>query len=170
MTQVAMSRRRESRAGRAPAATAVPSGPEWAAEADRVLREFRTFPTGDARSLRNALRWSFEHLGTTFAPGASNAEELFQQASEKLLFEQGEAAFNRTLAPVLRELARLSPDGTTLSRSEFVRWLRVLGLHPARALHACDRARARYPGDLPVAAMLRVLRDYHLAPAPPGGP
>lgn len=168
MVHVVMSRRCEPRAAvRSMTGKAVLQRCDWAIEADRVVREFRSGSTMDTSRLRNSLCWLFEQIALTAAAGAEMSRDRFHQACENLLFEQGEAAFNRMLLPVLEAVLELSPTATegTMPHPDFVSWMRALGMNPATVLCASEKARLRHPGDLSLSAMLHVMRDYHLAGA-----
>lgn len=170
MVHVVMGRRCEPRtAVRSLTGKAVSQRCDWTVEADRVVREFRAGAPMDTSGLRNSLCWLFEHLALT-AAGSALGRERFHQACEDLLFEQGEAAFNRMLVPVLTAVLQLSPDADvgTMPHADFVRWMRALGMNPAAALCASEKARLRCPGDLSLHGMLHVMRDYHLAGAGAG--
>lgn len=168
MVHIVMGRRCEPRAAvRSLTGKAVLQRCDWTVEADRVVREFRAGAVMDTSGLRNSLCWLFDCIALTVAAGPASSRDRFHQACENLLFEQGEAAFNRMLTPVLKAVLELSPDAAegTLPHPDFVRWMRALGMNPAAALCASEKARLRHPGDLSLHGMLHVMRDYHLAGA-----
>ncbi|WP_243787939.1 hypothetical protein [Saccharopolyspora gloriosae] len=168
MVHVVMGRRCEPRATvRRPAGKGAVQRCDWTMEAERVVREFRAGAPLDMNRLRNSLCWLFEYIALTAAAGSTISRDRFHEACENLLFEQGEAAFNRLLTPVLTALLDLSPHAArgTMSHPDFARWMRALGMNPAASLRASEKARLRNPDELSLQAMLHVLRDYHLAGA-----
>lgn len=142
-------------------------------EADRIIREFGSEPGLEAIRLRKSLCWLFEFMAISLDGGSVIGREWFHRSCESLLFEQGEAAFNRALTPVLEAMLALSPgnaDGR-ISRVQFVRWMTAFGMNVAAGLRACDKAAQRNSEELSLQQMLLVMHHYHLAgpgARPPG--
>ncbi|GAA2360595.1 hypothetical protein GCM10009854_44630 [Saccharopolyspora halophila] len=135
-------------------------------EADRIARAFGVEPTTrTALRLKAALVGLFE-LCADQAGVSSNGpitEVQFQKAAEGLIFERGEAAFNRALRPVVQGVVRLCDgDGDSrLDRAEFTCWLTALGMDEVKAAEAFERVDADGRGALSEDELLAAIRDYH---------
>lgn len=94
---------------------------------------------------------------------AAVSEVQFLKVSEDLIFEQGEAAFNRALRPVVAGVIGVCDrDGDgRVDRAEFVRWLTTMGLDDARAGEAFQRFDSGGRGTLCLDELLAAIREYH---------
>lgn len=135
-------------------------------EADRIVRAFGRGTTSPAaRNLRSALCWMFDVVaGESGArPDGSVNEEQFREVCVNLIFEHGEAAFNRLLTPVLSGVTGLCEkrEEGRINRTEFATWLSALGMSMADGLAAFDKIDCYDRGELSLAEMLQAVRDYH---------
>ncbi|MBK0869259.1 MAG: EF-hand domain-containing protein [Saccharopolyspora sp.] len=135
-------------------------------EADRIVRAFGRGSTSPAaRDLRNALCWMFDVVaGESGArPDGSVNEQQFRRVCEDLIFEQGEAAFNRMLTPVLTAVIGLcaKKDEGRIDRAEFAKWLSAHGMSVADGGVAFDKIDHYGRGELSLNQMLQAVRDYH---------
>ncbi|WP_406689885.1 EF-hand domain-containing protein [Saccharopolyspora sp. ID03-671] len=134
-------------------------------EALRIAAAFDAPPEApESVRLREALRGLFElcadHAGVS--PDAAISEVQFLKISEDLIFEQGEAAFNRALRPVAAGVIGVCDgDGDgRIDRAEFVRWLTALGLDDTQAGAAFEHV-VGGAGTLCLDELLATIRDYH---------
>lgn len=135
-------------------------------EADRIARAFGVDPaTRSAVRLKAALVGLFELCADEAGVSLDGpiTEVQFQKAAEDLIFEQGEAAFNRALRPVVQGVVRLCDrDGDgRLDRAEFACWLSALGMDEVKAAAAFERVDAGGRGTLSQNELLAAIRDYH---------
>ncbi|SFS73208.1 EF-hand domain-containing protein [Saccharopolyspora flava] len=134
-------------------------------EARHIAAAFGADPEApEAVRLREALRGLFDLCADQagVSPDAAISEVQFLKVSEDLIFEQGEAAFNRALRPVAAGVIGVCDrDGDgRIDRAEFVRWLTALGLDDARADEAFEHV-AGGTATLGLDELLAAIRDYH---------
>lgn len=139
---------------------------DFEGEALRIAEAFGVGAEAPAAlRLRAALRGLFElcadHAGVS--PDAAISEVQFLKISEDLIFEQGEAAFNRALRPVVAGVIGVCDrDGDgRVDREEFVRWLTSLGLDDAAADGAFEHIAPDGAEALCQDQLLAAIRDYH---------
>ncbi|WP_335939193.1 EF-hand domain-containing protein [Streptomyces sp. PTD5-9] len=135
-------------------------------EAARIVSGFDAAPDSPgARALHDAFEALYTHLAEQSGGDAQAgiSEQGFLQATERLLFTEGEAAFSRALAPVVKALVTLSDsDGNgTLDASEFETWLSAIGLPRTTAAEAFQKIDENGDGQLSEDELLRVVREYH---------
>lgn len=135
-------------------------------EADGISDAFgvdRAHPA--AERLRASLLGLFDLCADQAGVSRDGAisEVQFSKISEELIFEQGEAAFNRALRPVVAGIVAVCDrDGDgEVDRAEFTCWLTALGLDDVRAGEAFERIDARGRGTLGLDELLSAIRDYH---------
>ncbi|MEU6129033.1 hypothetical protein ABZ805_07660 [Saccharopolyspora sp. NPDC047091] len=127
-----------------------------------MAREFQGDAAAEPGEVRNSLRWLFEHVAGAAGSRTGNGRERFHQACEAVLFEQGEAAFDRMLTPVLRTVLAAGPGAGTMPRDDLIRWLHALGVDRAAAVRACERARLPDPARCTLQDVLRTMRLHHM--------
>lgn len=135
-------------------------------EADRIVRAFGRGTTSPAaRNLRSALCWMFDVVaGESGArPDGAVSEQQFREVCESLIFEHGEAAFNRMLTPVVSAVIGLCEkrDEGRINRTEFATYLCAHGMSMNDGLVAFDKIDCFDRGELSLAEMLQAVRDYH---------
>lgn len=119
----------------------------------------------EAHNIKNAFRGLFDFVADQagVTPDGQITAQQFQQVAENLIFEHGEAAFNRALRPLVNgiiDLCDRSDDGI-INREEFTMWVSVLGLDPTAGAHAFDKIDRDGNGELTREELLGVFRDYH---------
>ena len=135
-------------------------------EADRISDAFGVERAGAAADrLRASLLGLFDLCADRAGVSRDGAisEVQFLKISEDLIFEQGEAAFNRALRPVVAGVVSVCDrDGDgEVDRTEFTRWLGALGLDDVRAGAAFERIDVSGRGTLGLEELLSAIRDYH---------
>ncbi|MFC7342955.1 EF-hand domain-containing protein [Saccharopolyspora griseoalba] len=135
-------------------------------EADEIAATFGRAPEARATArLREALAGLFELCAhqAELPPAGPITEAQFRKVAEDFIFERGEAAFNRALRPVVAGIVEVCDgDGDgRIGRSEFIRWLTVLGLDERGAATAFERVDADGRGALSEHELLAAIRDYH---------
>lgn len=119
-----------------------------------------------ALNLRNAFLGMFDHLRQEAggSAGDSLTEGQFARVAEDLVFEQGEAALDRVLAPMVQGIIGLcdaNADGK-INAEEFTRWLTALGQDRPQARAAFGRIDRNGAGALSMEELLAAVRGYHL--------
>lgn len=133
-------------------------------EADRIAEAFGVeLAAPAALRLRAALAGLFELCAhqTGVSVDGPITEVQFHKAAEDLIFEQGEAAFNRALRPVVEGVIGLCDDNGRITRAGFTCWLAALGLDEARATEAFERIDVDGSGTLTQHELLAAIREYH---------
>jgi len=135
-------------------------------EAARIAAGFGAAPDAPGvQALHGAFEALYTHLAVQSGVGAQAgiSEQGFLQATEQLLFAEGEAAFTRALAPVVKALITLADcDGNgTLDAAEFETWLTAIGLPRDTAADAFQKIDENGDGQLSEDELLRVVREYH---------
>lgn len=135
-------------------------------EAERIAGAFGVDPADPAASrLRASLGGLFDLCADQAGVSRDGTitEAQFSTISEDLIFEQGEAAFNRALRPVIGGVVGVCDrDGDgRVDRAEFTRRLVVLGLDEARAGEAFELIDVGGRGTLCLDELLSASREYH---------
>jgi Ca2+-binding EF-hand superfamily protein len=135
-------------------------------EAEKIAATFGHAPSARATAqLREALGGLFELCAhqAELPPAGPITEAQFRKVAEDFIFEQGEAAFNRALRPVVAGIVGVcdGDDDGRMGRSEFTRWLSVLGLDADGAAAAFECIDADGRGTLSERELLAAIRDYH---------
>ena len=135
-------------------------------EAEEVAATFGLArSSGPTVRLRGALAGLFDLCAhqAGLPPEGPITEAQFREVAEDFIFEQGEAAFNRALRPVVAGIiAVCDGDGDDrIARAEFTRWLAMLGLDEERAGDAFERVDVDGRGALSQRELLAAIRDYH---------
>lgn len=132
-------------------------------EADRIAEAFGAELSAPATvRLRGALARLFELCArqTGALLNGPITEAQFHKAAEDLIFEQGEAAFNRALRPVVEGVIGLC-ETNRITRAEFTCWLAALGVSQPNATEAFDRIDVGGHGTLSPEELLAAIREYH---------
>lgn len=133
-------------------------------EATRIARGFgKDENTAEVLSLQEAFEGLYGYIADKSGPQAGVTEEQFLQITGDLLFNEGEAAFNRALGPVVKALVQLSDtnhDGV-LDAAEFEGWLASIGLPRGQAAEVFRKVDEDGDGRLSEHELLHVVREYH---------
>lgn len=135
-------------------------------EAEEIVRAFGKDPSSpEAQAIKRANAGLFDllaGLAGVAADGRLNAEQ-FRSSCEKLIFEQGEAAFNRALTPLVQGIIRLCDrnDDGMINRSEFRSWLSVFGHSADDADETFEQIDKDGNDELTTDELLGAIRDYH---------
>lgn len=117
----------------------------------------------EVRPLREAFEGLYGYIAEKSGAQAGVTEEQFLQVTGDLLFNEGEAAFNRALGPVVSALVTLSDadrDGV-LNASEFEAWLAGIGLPRTEATEIFRKVDKNGNGELSEDELLCAVREYH---------
>ncbi len=135
-------------------------------EAEQIAQAFDKSPSGDAaKALEDAFTGMFQYLAQDAGVSTSGslAEDDFVRVAQKLMFEDGEEAFNNVLGPVMRGIVGLcdkNEDGQ-INRQEFASWLNAVGVDHSEAAGAFDRVDTNGNGELSVDELLEAVRRFH---------
>ncbi|MGI5472470.1 EF-hand domain-containing protein [Streptomyces sp. CA-132043] len=119
----------------------------------------------EAKTLREGFRNLFDHL-TQAAGAPANGpltRDQFMSVTQNLIFEGGEADFNRALGPVVKGIVGLcdkNSDGQ-INAGEFEAWLTGVGVAGSAAQEAFDKVDSNNDGELSVDELLAAVREYH---------
>lgn len=135
-------------------------------EAQKIAQNFgKPTDSAEARTLREAFRSLFDHL-TDAAGAPSNGpltQDQFLRVTEALIFEGGEADFNRALGPVVKGIIGLcdkNADGQ-INAGEFEAWLGGIGVDRSKAQEAFRKVDTDDDGELSLDELLAAVRKYH---------
>jgi Ca2+-binding EF-hand superfamily protein len=116
-------------------------------------------------ALMNAFQGLYENLAQKAGvpAGGGIGREQFLSATEDMLFQEGEASFNRALSPVVKALIGLCDDDHDgeIDEGEFQAWLTAVGVPGSEAGDMFARIDANGDGRLSEEELLGALRDYH---------
>lgn len=133
-------------------------------EATRIAQGFgKDGNAEEVRPLQEAFEGLYGYLASKSGSQAGVTEEQFLQVTGDLLFNEGEAAFNRALGPVVKALVGLSDtnrDGV-LDASEFEAWLTGIGLPRSEAAEVFQKVDKDGNGQLTEEELLYAVREYH---------
>ena len=135
-------------------------------EAEEIVRAFGKDPSApEAEAVKLANVGLFDLLAgqSGVAPDGQLTAEQFRATCENLIFEQGEAAFNRALTPLVQGIIRLCDrnDDGRINRSEFRSWLSVFGHSAADADETFELIDKDGNDELTTDELLGAIRDYH---------
>lgn len=134
-------------------------------EAAEIAHAFGKGPSSpEGETITAAYRGLYDLLaGHAGATDGAITEDQFRHVAEDLIFEQGEAAFNRALTPLVEGIIALcdkNADGR-INRDEFQNWLSVFNHTTADADEAFDQIDRNSNGELTTDELLAAVRDYH---------
>jgi Ca2+-binding EF-hand superfamily protein len=139
---------------------------DFAEEAAKIAFNFGKTPdTPEARALGAAFDGLFDYLAREAGVGAdgSISRDAFVDITGNLIFQAGEAAFNRALGPVVKAIVGLcdkNNDGL-INSSEFASWLTAVGVPSDAAADAFSKVDADGDGELSLDELLGAVREYH---------
>ncbi|GAB3299959.1 EF-hand domain-containing protein [Parasphingorhabdus pacifica] len=135
-------------------------------EAANIAAAFGKSPSSpETQNIKAAFRGLFELVAeqSGVSPEESVSEEQFRLVAESLIFEQGEATFNRALSPIIEGIVGLcdkNADGK-VNREEFATWLSAVGLSHEEGQEAFGKIDKNGNGVLTRDELLEAVRDYH---------
>ncbi|QIZ38851.1 EF-hand domain-containing protein [Saccharopolyspora sp. ASAGF58] len=133
-------------------------------EAAQIAQAFgKSVDSADVQPIKNALIGLFEYVDQEAGSNGRVTEEQFIGVTEKLIFEKGEAEFNRALTPVVQGIVALcdkNGDGK-INGAEFATWLTALGMDESQAAAAFQGVDKDGNGELSTDELLAAVRDYH---------
>ncbi|MFY4723039.1 EF-hand domain-containing protein [Streptomyces sp. LaBMicrA B280] len=139
---------------------------DFQSEARRIAQNLgKDADAPEVRELQGAFTGLYEYLAEKAgveAGGAINRQQ-FLDATGDMLFNEGEASFNRALSPIVKALVRLCDedhDGQIDAR-EFQAWLSGVGVPLSDAGLAFQKVDKDGDGRLSEDELLEVVRDFH---------
>ncbi|CAM02479.1 Ca2+-binding EF-hand superfamily protein [Saccharopolyspora erythraea NRRL 2338] len=135
-------------------------------EAQHIAEAFgKDAGAAEVQTLKNAFGGLFDYLAKEAGVGSDGSltEEQFIRVTENLIFEQGEASFNRVLGPVVKGIVGMcdkNADGQ-INADEFAAWLTALGMSKAEAAEAFNQVDTNGNGELSLDELLTAVRDFH---------
>lgn len=138
---------------------------DFQGEAARIAGNLGKEDSPQAVELQKAFQGLYDVLaekaGADAAAGISR--DQFLSATGDMLFQEGEAAFNRALGPVVKALIGLCDDNHDgeIDGGEFQSWLTAIGVPEADASEAFAKVDANGDGRLSEDELLTAVRDFH---------
>ncbi|UJW31918.1 EF-hand domain-containing protein [Saccharothrix sp. AJ9571] len=135
-------------------------------EARRICEAFgKDSSSAEGRNLENALTGMFEYLANQAGVGrnGSLSKEQFRVVTERLIFEEGEASFNRVMRPVIKGVIGMcdkNRDGQ-INADEFATWLSAVGVDRSEARSAFAEVDTSGDGQLSTEELLAAVRSFH---------
>ncbi|HET9381070.1 MAG TPA: EF-hand domain-containing protein [Streptomyces sp.] len=132
-------------------------------EAARIADNLGKAGTPEALELQKAFQGLYDVLAEQSGADSGISREQFLSAAGDLLFEQGEAAFNRALGPVVKALIGLCDDNHDgeIDGGEFQSWLTAIGVADTEASEAFAKVDANGDGRLSEEELLTAVREFH---------
>ncbi|AXB48010.1 EF-hand domain-containing protein [Amycolatopsis albispora] len=135
-------------------------------EARRIAEAFaKDSSSPETRNLLNAFTGLFEYLATQAGVGknGSLSEEQFRAVTERLIFQEGEASFNRVMRPVIKGVIGMCDDNHDgqINGDEFAIWLGAVGVDKDEARAAFDQIDTSGDGQLSTEELLAAVRSFH---------
>ncbi|MGC7099985.1 EF-hand domain-containing protein [Amycolatopsis lurida] len=121
--------------------------------------------SAETRTLMAAFTGLFGYLTAQagVGPDASLSQEQFRAVTERLIFEEGEAAFNRVMGPVVEAVVGMCDDNHDghIDGNEFAIWLGALGVERDEARTAFEQIDSSGDGLLSTEELLTAVRNFH---------
>lgn len=135
-------------------------------EAAKIAQAFGKSPdTQEVQALKDAFHALFDFLAgeAGVAADGSLSEDAFLRVAGNLIFEGGEAAFNRALGPVVTAIIGLCDKNTDgkINASEFEAWLAGVGVDRSQAQTAFHKVDTSGNGELSSDELLTAVREFH---------
>ncbi|MEU7024711.1 EF-hand domain-containing protein [Streptomyces sp. NPDC046203] len=139
---------------------------DFQAEAARIAKNLgKQADSPEAQELVNAFQVLFEGLAERVGVSATGgiSQDQFLATTKEMLFEEGEASFNRALGPVVNALVNVCDEDKDghISPVEFSSWLTAVGVPDAEAGPLFAQVDANGDGRLSEDELLRVMREFH---------
>ncbi|MEU5362354.1 EF-hand domain-containing protein [Streptomyces sp. NPDC005925] len=119
----------------------------------------------EVQELVSAFRGLYENLAEKagVSAGGGIGREQFLAATGDMLFQEGEASFNRALGPVVKALVSLCDDNHDgeIDDREFRAWLTGVGVPASEAGDMFRKVDVDGSGRLSEEELLRVVREFH---------
>ncbi|MFV0138028.1 EF-hand domain-containing protein [Streptomyces sp. HMX87] len=139
---------------------------DFTEEAAKIAHAFGKAP--DAREVQ-ALRDAFDSLYNYLAreagvpSGGAISQDAFLRVTGNLIYQGGEANFNRALGPVVKAIIGIcdkNADGK-INAEEFEAWMAGIGVNRSEAREAFTQVDTNGDGELSLNELLAAVRDYH---------
>lgn len=135
-------------------------------EAAKIAHAFgKPVDSREVQALRDAFEGLFDYLAREAGAGPSGTltKEQFLQVTGNLIFQGGEANFNRVLGPVVKAIIGIcdkNGDGQ-INAEEFEAWLAGIGVNRTEAKEAFQQVDSNSDGELSLEELLAAVREYH---------
>ncbi|CAL9588215.1 EF-hand domain-containing protein [Streptomyces albus] len=135
-------------------------------EAAKIAHGFGKAPDSrEVQALKDAFNGLFDYLAREagVGPDGSLSKDQFLQVTGNLIFEGGEANFNRVLGPVVKAIIGICDknDDGKINSSEFEAWLGGIGVNRTEAKEAFQQVDTNGDGELSLDELLAAVREFH---------
>ncbi|MEU8541397.1 EF-hand domain-containing protein [Streptomyces sp. NPDC048717] len=138
---------------------------DFQAEAARIAKNLGKAGSPEGEQLVNAFQALFEGLAERVGVSAdgSISQDQFLATTKEMLFEEGEASFNRALGPVVNALVNVCDEDKDghINPVEFSSWLTAVGVSDENIGQKFAEVDADGDGRLSEDELLRVMREFH---------